>query len=223
MSCSAATRFRWCYDLPTVYRDGEGDRFCVYHAPAGHKGVGLDEFNRMVFDRVSNECESSGAVDLSGTVFEGPVSFVRFGEADPLCEVSFSGARFTGGADFSRVVFGGKADFSGAVFDEDADYTEALFTGPATFEGAVFNKDVLYESAKFQEKAHFFDTVFNGWSNFRKVEFCAELYFSWGAFTGGGDFEKAKFGGRFIFKRRMVEGGPEGAPARRTPDEEENG
>lgn len=215
MSCVLAPKFIWCKDLPTVYKDEEGESYCLFHAPAGKKGVSADEFKKAVKDKITLECGEKSSFDLSGAVFEGELSFSEFDKDNPLCDAKFSKALFVDNVDFAHVTFDGKADFSGTVFKSNAYFSKALFKGVATFEGAVFDKDVIYDKAKFLEKAYFFDTNFNGWSSFKMVEFGAELYFSWGAFIGGGNFEKAKFGGRFIFKRRMLEGDqPEGEPKR---------
>jgi len=214
--------YRWCGDLKPVYKDSDGMKHCVFHAPAEHKGISSAEFNEKVLERVSTFCKKYSEVDLSGTIFPANIDFTRFGADAPILSPSFEKAVFHGDADFRNCVFDGKTTFKAAVFIGVPDFSDATFKSDTIFEEVDFKQDLHFTRAKFLDKAHFFDVHFGAWADFREVEFSKELYFSWGAFTGGGDFKDAKFGGRFIFKRKMpLKEGPDGTKV--LSDEPEGG
>jgi len=54
MPCCKAEEYTWCKDLPVVsYKEIEGNEYCVFHAPKGQKGISLEEFNELVFERIN--------------------------------------------------------------------------------------------------------------------------------------------------------------------------
>jgi hypothetical protein len=77
---------------------------------------------------------------FAGTHFEGDSTFflARF------AEVSFTGARFTGGATFDSARFDGAARFE-----------EVRFTGDVVFSGASFAQKVSFQRARFLSDARF--------------------------------------------------------------------
>lgn len=62
---------KWCKDEKTVYTDEAGMEYCVFHAPKGKKGVSLEAFNEMIFERIDNAISEKQSCELSGTAFEG--------------------------------------------------------------------------------------------------------------------------------------------------------
>lgn len=95
MPCCKAEEYKWCKDEPVVnYKDDEGRGFCVFHAPQGKKRIPLEEFNTLVFTAIDSARETKEVCNLSGTVFEGDISFNQYGEENPLPRISFFGCKF---------------------------------------------------------------------------------------------------------------------------------
>ena len=90
MGCCKAEKYKWCKELDTVYTDEEGKEYCVFHAPKGHKGVSLEEFNNLVFQRIEEAKNSGQECNLSGTIFEGEIIFTHFDKENPLPDIDFS-------------------------------------------------------------------------------------------------------------------------------------
>lgn len=59
-------QYQWCKPFPVVeYKDQEGNEYCVFHAPHGKKGIYPEEFNKTIFDRISQSLENG---KIKGTV-----------------------------------------------------------------------------------------------------------------------------------------------------------
>lgn len=177
MLCSEAKKYdNWCKEFPTVeYKDEEGNEYCVFHAPQGKKGVTVEKFNEMVFEKII-KTKNNEYCDLSGTIFEGDIWFSRFNRDNPLPKMIFSGATFSGSAYFFMVTFSGKADFFAVKFRREAYFSEATFCGHASFVGAKFNEIIDFMGAIFNEEANFFTAKFNGEVMFDNVTFKKEVF-----------------------------------------------
>jgi uncharacterized protein YjbI with pentapeptide repeats len=202
LPCSMSLKYPWCKDLPSSHNDSKGNRYCIFHAPQGEKGkVSSAKFNDLVFERINNACKNGGLCDLSGTVFEGSVSFKRFFQDHPGCNGIFKDALFPGDVDLSGVAFTEEADFSTAHFCGKVNFEASLFKKNASFNGAIFDEESFFTDAVFSLKAYFFDTTFHKISRFTNAHFGEELYLSIGCFKKGADFNNARYGKRIIFKR----------------------
>ncbi len=192
MPCCKAKDYEWCKDLGVVdYKDGEGNEYCVFHAPAGEKGVSLDEFNQMAFERINQKKRVDKMCDLSGTVFEGPIDFTQLNEKKELPAIIFDGATFSEKADFMGAKFK-EAYFSGATFKE------------AYFDGATF-KEAYFLRAEFSEKADFGGATFSEEAHFSGATF-KEAYFDWATFTGEVYFTGKTFIGHAFFHNANIKG-----------------
>ncbi len=202
MACVMASKYKWCNNIPAPHKDGEGNRYCIYHAPEGSKSeIGAGHFNKLVFREIRWDNKRHGASDMSGIVFEGAVDFRQLYEKYPESSVNFSKAVFCSAADFGAIEFKGEVRFKGARFKGRANFKGAVFEKEVNFEWAVFEKEACFEGAVFASKAHFFDAVFKGTAYFREASFMEEVYLSIGAFKGGAYFDKVKYGARAVFKR----------------------
>ncbi len=202
MPCCKA--YDWCKDAPIVdYKDEHDNEYCVFHAPAGKKGIPLKEFNRMVFDEINNvkalpEEELTGKLcDLSGTVFEDNIDFslfefpsIVFSKAR-FKKVNFGYATFSKIAGFSEAIFSEKADFRGAEFSERADFRRAEFSETADFSSTEFSKRADFRGAKFEGEADF------SWAKFM------ESYFDRATFDDSAVFEHAYFSKRVDFMKAI--------------------
>jgi uncharacterized protein YjbI with pentapeptide repeats len=197
-----APKHKWCNDIPAPHKDGEGNRYCIYHAPRGRKGeTDHEHFNKLVFREIRRDNKRHGASDMSGTVFEGAIDFKQFYKNYPTSSINFSNAVFSDTADFSGIEFKGDIQFKGARFEGEANFKGATFEKEVKFERAVFEKEADFDGAAFISRAHFFDAVFKGRACFTRVSFGKEVYFSIGAFKDGAYFDKVKYGARAVFKR----------------------
>ena len=227
--CKAEEYGGWCNGLDSY--DVEGKQYCVFHAPK--LGVGVttaEEFNELVYARIIRAKHISEPCNLSGTVFKGDISFSRFDKDNPLPEVNFSYAEFSGVAYFSGAQFGGRANFRGARFSGEVylfdntqfsggvDFSGALFSGKASFfiktqfggkanfSGAQFSGEADFSVARFSGEAHFLDAQFGGRANFRGARFSGEADFSKAKFSGEAGFTQAEFSGEAYFRDAKFSG-----------------
>ncbi len=110
--------------------------------------------------RIHSEAGFHTVKFLSAARFERVHILCAKYEPDMRGYISFSHARFNGGAHFSRSIFEGYAnfpkaqflgcaEFDGAVFRRSADLDETQFQGPASFKGASFPKGMDFSGALF--------------------------------------------------------------------------
>ncbi|MFZ3072995.1 MAG: pentapeptide repeat-containing protein [Thermodesulfobacteriota bacterium] len=197
-------KYQWCKDEPFV----EGTEYCVFHAPKGEKGEGVtpEKFNEKVFKKINGVIRENNLpgskgnkiCNLSGTIFEGGISFDKYDKSNPLPELHFYDATFNGEADFRNVTFNGEADFFKTTFSGWADFFEVTFSGWADFSYAIFGGEADFLNATFNGEADFFKTIFNGEADFRDVTFNGEAEFSSTKFNGGAYFRAGKKG---LFKK----------------------
>ncbi|MEN6375594.1 MAG: pentapeptide repeat-containing protein [Smithella sp.] len=231
LPCCKAEEYEWCKDLETVFTDEEGKEYCVFHAPQGKKGISLDEFNTLVFNRIEdvkkfNEDtpENPQTCNFRGTIFEGDIDFIEkvlppiaFGWAQfsgnaHFREAKFSGyadfgeAQFSGYADFRDAQFSGNADFGAAQFSGKAYFGDAQFSGNAYFGSAQFSGEADFGSAQFSEETHFRDAQFSGKAYFGKAQFSGNAYFGAAQFSGKAYFGEAQFSGYAYFWRTQFSG-----------------
>ena len=189
MGCCKCEEHKWDDPQPVVYTDPEDDKeYCLFHAPAEHKGVSVDEFNERVSERIQAtiDLEDEKALcDFSGTIFPGDMYFtpastlpeisfnnVSFGEDVSFGEVSFrgsslfSGASFEGHAIFSKASFDKDTDFSKVSFNGNADFNEASFEWEVNFNEAHFKSIASFEGANFIEEAFFYEFPLRGGRTF---------------------------------------------------------
>jgi uncharacterized protein YjbI with pentapeptide repeats len=203
MPCYKAKKYKWCKDLPTIFEsmttDEEGPKlYCIFHAPQGRKGKKLEEFNELVFKRIYEAKRENKSCDLSGTIFEGNISFSLFHEDKPLPPINFKESKFYGIADFSDATFSGKANFSNTIF-----------ISRASFLRAIFNEEVDFSNAEFKEEANFSDAIFKGKEatllgiNFSSSKFYRKADFYRVKFEEDADFSNAEFNEKALFSETL--------------------
>ncbi len=202
LRCSAGYKYLWCQDLTPSLKDKEGNNLCIFHAPKGEKGgVSIEAFNSLLFERMVLAHENGHLCDLSGTIFEGNISFTKFFKEHPDCSFNLQDAVFSGDTDFSDIDFTEEVDFSKAHFCGTVNFVRTHFRKSAPFNGATFDEESFFSEASFSSKAHFFDTIFLKMSHFSKATFYQELHMSIGCFKKGADFNNAIYHKRMVFKR----------------------
>jgi len=207
----------WCQDLETVYTDAEGKDYCVFHAPQGKKGVSLEEFNELIFARIREAQEQHKPCDLSGTIFQGDVSFHQFDKDNPFPEINFLDAQFKGDVSFfktqfsgepifERAQFSGNTNFVGSQFSGDAYFCSAQFSGHAIFGGIQFSRDVDFADAEFSRDTHFHSAQFSGDADFLDARFSGNATFYSAQFSGNAAFSDARFSGNADFEHAQFSG-----------------
>lgn len=190
MACCKCEEYGWNDPQSVVYTDpDDGNGYCLFHAPAAHKGMSVDEFHEQVAERIQAviDLENEKALcDLSGAVFPGAICF----ESDsPLPKISFRVARFGGDADFGEASFEGFANFRCAVFEGGAVFLKAHFKRGVCFTATNFEKDAAFHNVCFQKNANFREASFDGYAFFHKA-----------SFGGSADFSSAQLSGPIRFE-----------------------
>ncbi len=214
LPCSKANDYVWCRELPIVYRSRDNEDFCLFHAPAGHKmtpfvmrrgdsalipsntRLTIKQFNDEVFKRIDSAKAQGVDCNLSGTIFEGPISFDQYDEENPLPKINLSGSQFMEEAAFLKVEFGGDVNFYNAKFTKGATYSGALFKGLALFSLAEFYGEAFFVESTFENDVDFLLAKFKEDANFSLVVFSAEhkINFTSAEFYGSALFIENQFG-----------------------------
>jgi uncharacterized protein YjbI with pentapeptide repeats len=179
---------------------------------AAQKG-GVADFTRFVFptgnflnEEYRVRCLFDGATFLEDAVFRRSrfSSDVSFDGARFLKGTDFSGAEFLGEASFIQAKFASKADFDGARFKQDAHFLSSKFTGDflfsrgtveqkASFGGAAFDQGAHFDGADFEGNVDFLYVTFTGSANFRETKFAQEAKFLGSRFLGPTSFRETHF------------------------------
>jgi len=162
MPCWKCKTHHWPDPQDVIYTD-EADKkdYCLFHAPAEHKGMSAEDFNAEVFARINdfkanNKTPSKLVLcNLSGTIFPGDITFEAYDKDNPLPGIVFSEALFSGEANFFWATFGGAAYFVEATFSGVADFTGATFGGKTDFWAATFDGQTDFKQATFGNKVDF--------------------------------------------------------------------
>ncbi len=194
-----AEKYGWCKDLPLVDYREKGKHYCVFHTPQGKKGILVKEFNELIFKRIK-ETNENELRDLSGTIFEGDISFSsQFDKDKPLPEISFFDAIFSGEASFSGTIFNKNVNFQEARFDKNIYFFETIFKREVNFSYATFSHNAFFEAARFSEKANFQQVIFNKMAVFNIAKFQGETDFSGATFNCEARFLNALFSKKTFF------------------------
>ncbi|MUM78343.1 hypothetical protein GKC30_11925 [Pseudodesulfovibrio sp. F-1] len=200
MTCCKCEELGWNDPQPVVYTDPEdGNEYCLFHAPAEHKGMSVDVFNAQVSERIQAviDLENEKALcDLSGAIFPGDICF-ESGSALP--NISFEKARFEGHAVFDKACFGKIAMFVEASFGGRAAFYQASFGEYALFDEASFRGGAFFSEASFKGNAYFGRARFCGGAYFDETHLVRVVFFNGASFEGNASFSKASFGGNTSF------------------------
>jgi uncharacterized protein YjbI with pentapeptide repeats len=217
LACCVAHDFEgWCKDLDVV-RGEDGEDYCVFHASGSEKGVALEEFNALVFQRIENVKNANKKApgqervcDLSGTIFEGDIDFgdcpgepglpgINFQRTEFSGKVSFGAEQFRGRMNFGGAKFRGETRFENTQFTWGVNFGSTQFRGGAIFRAARFKGRVSFGSAKFEGETRFENTQFNKEVNFGGAQFSGEASFGGTEFSGEVSFHAAEFSGKTMF------------------------
>ena len=210
MPCCKAEKFgNWCKE--EVLFEHEGKEYCVFHLP--HESEDKpepDDFNKLVFNRITQANANAKPCDLSGTDFPGGISFQEIGQAKELPSIRLVCANFNDYVYFVNVKMKQKIEFHGAnffgssvfdssVFQGDANFNEAHFYQNVSFKGVTFEKFAIFEKAKFEKKVSFFKSNFMMPAFFAMTSCKADIDFSFCTFTDIAVFTFGKFRGNALF------------------------
>jgi hypothetical protein len=180
MSCCRGNSTKyWCERHPDVYKDSDRNKYCVFHAPAGHKDIPDELFNDLIFEEIEHAITKSEPFSLMQAIIPGDIDFSRYNESHQMPPFNLREAHFEGVVNFSGVVFGGKVDLS---------RTEFL-------------KEVSFLGADFKDEIIFFDSIFHKKVDLKNVTFEKIVCISWGSFLDGADMGGSSYGGKLLLKR----------------------
>ena len=153
--------FDWCQGLAIVHKNEDGKEYCLFHAPAEHKGISLQNFNEEIFRRIREAKRRDKNCDLSGTVFPGDIVFICDDMKIPsLPPIDFEFATFSSGVNFRQATFDSMADFNHTEFNGMASFMETTFSDRAYFYGARFKGKALFDGAIFKGSTIFDKVIF---------------------------------------------------------------
>ncbi|TIH13498.1 hypothetical protein D0S45_14385 [Marinifilum sp. JC120] len=165
MACCVGVKHGyWCSDRDASYIDGEGNEYCIFHAPAEHKyyekyvegeeqqleRMPDTEFNNLVISRI-NSCIQDGKdewegrstwwgknprCNLSGTIFPTDISFESIKK---FPAIKFDHCTFKGIVDFSGCEFETETSFFCTLFELYVVFADNIFAGNVSFDGSIFD------------------------------------------------------------------------------------
>ncbi len=196
----------WCRKYPIVFV-GVGHEYCIFHAPKEYKrdpatGQQLSngEFNKLVYEEIDQAKKESRKCDFSGATFPGYISLDKYDRNNPLPEISFAHATFSGEADFSNAMFSDKADFWETTFSVKANFRKATFGGKANFDYAkIYEADFSYATFTVDAEVVFHEAMFSHAADFRQATFGVKADFHKATFSGKAYFHQTTFGGEGCF------------------------
>jgi len=168
-----------------------GEEYCIFHAPKDKKGISVEEFNKLILEKIKHEDFS-----FEGYIFPGDIDFRK---VEFLVDANFDAAQFSGKAIFAHAKFSRGARFYRAQFSGDASFTDAQFSENASFRDAQFSWDANFCKTQFSGKAHFYKTQFSGDASFTQAQFSGDASFTHAQFSGIAEFREAQFSGDASF------------------------
>lgn len=133
-----------------------------------------------------------GAIDFSGTIFNGSADF-RGSSFDD--SAYFGGASFNGPVYFISSSFDDLTNFFDSSFNDSAYFSDSSFNGPAYFISSSFNETPYFIDSSFNDSAYFWDSLFNGRAAFRGSSFNSVADFKGSSFNSFADFGSSEFNG----------------------------
>jgi len=123
----------------------------------------------------------------------------------PFAAVFFSGATFTGDADFGGLTFPARADFRNAVFEGTANFRYATFNGRTDFRGAVFHCEANLSRTTFNNRgAEFSRAIFHEDTDFVESSINYGVNYNHTTFEGAAEFTDTYFGGEVSFNDATI-------------------
>lgn len=122
-----------------------------------------------------------GAIDFSGTIFNG--------------SAYFGGASFNGPVYFISSSFDDLINFFDSSFNDSAYFSDSSFNGPAYFISSSFNETPYFIDSSFNDSAYFWDSLFNGRAAFKGSSFNSVADFKGSSFNSFADFGSSEFNG----------------------------
>lgn len=206
MACCKCEEHKWEDPQKTVYIDENGNEFCVFHAPEGHKGICSEEFNEIIFARIKTHSikEFGYSCKLAGTIFPRYISFSLLNDCDKLSAIDFDSCIFCETMALDSVVFDGEILFSNSIFQNNVILNFSKISS-ISFHRAHINGKLYCEKSEIFI-ASFSSSKFTGEVNFINTKFLMEIYFSNSDFISGGSFRNVKFSDEVHFDKVIFRG-----------------
>lgn len=146
--CKGAEYDNWCDGVDIVWTDPEtGEEYCLFHAPAEHKGMDEHEFSIKFTDYLnqmpskwSSEEADSVYVDLRACVFICDITFAD--REFPI--ILFNNAIFLKDIAFKNINFKGEASFFSTRFDGNVFFDHVISESYFSFYNSHFSYDLSF-------------------------------------------------------------------------------
>jgi uncharacterized protein YjbI with pentapeptide repeats len=204
-------------DIPPAVRD----RLQQRHIAAVRVIPGTLSIRHSLFEKVlaTNLVEGAllmlGAVDFTGTVFQQSVDLSKTVFVGPLnfstvrvdFEGFFIGSQFDQAVDFSQSIFGTHSRFHKAGFRNQVTFAGAHFTGVAEFLEVEFQQTADFSRSHFASGTGFSGSVFHGPADFSSVTVDHEIFFRFTEFKQPVSFQRTQFHDTVDFTNARFDGG----------------
>lgn len=211
MACCKAVEYSWCEKEDTI-KCRDGNDYCIFHAPAGEKGVPENNYNVELSRKIINHHKKDDYCNLSGTIFEWDINFLILEKKEFPININFDSVVFHGKVNIDGSTFGnmwfrnttfyknvlmknstfGKTSFFSTKFYNDLYFNEVYFLENVSFSDSLLNRGMIIEctfkglvkffDVDFEKDITFFDSTFEKEADFRQVRF-----------HGSAGFESVKF------------------------------
>lgn len=180
MACCKCIEHRWDDPQDVVYRDQEGNEYCVFHAPAEHKGMPVDDFHALISERIQAtiDLEDAKAVcNLRGTVFPKSVCFAS--EAD-LPKLILDSGCFAGDVILISNRISGMLSLMSVHIEGVLKMSKVHICGVLRAIGAVLNSRVFFADVHVDGDVDFWNIESNGLFSLEKMTCDGVLFFGGG-------------------------------------------
>lgn len=155
MACCVGKKYdNWCEDEDPIYKDSDGNEYCIFHAPAELKGMGWKEFNSLVRKRLQNKFYQKD-IDLRGTIFLDEIMFSSsnlplFKENKKHPNINLSHSKFANDLLIKNIDLYGELDLSNCTFYGRTRILNAYFERKLTLTNSAFYNHITFQEAQFQ-------------------------------------------------------------------------
>jgi len=203
-----ACKYKGCNEPVNSPVDNE---YCVFHAPKEYKGITVEEFNKLIFEKINKAVQGRESGIFRGYIFPGDISFntleipvhLDFGDALFCCRVHFTNCIFRDFMDFSYCVFQHKVAFTNVTFGDLVQFNFAKFscdkesrydgTNMTIFNHTIFEKVAIFHRSEFFTPARFIGGEFKSIADFSYAQFKNQGQFPATIFKGKANFSNAIF------------------------------
>ncbi len=174
MACCKCQEYGWDDPQPTL----PDKDYCLFHAPAEHKGMTVENFNERVFERIrAVDPEREDECNFAGTIFPGKIAFSKFTAYNPLPKISFDHCVFNGSVIFNSIIFSKSSSFESTIFNDLTSFDSTIFKDWVFFDSTTFGGVTDFHESKFKNAAFTKTTLKGKILTFNHISIISEVHF----------------------------------------------